>query len=323
MRLIFFMIISFGLSLATLQAQETIPTKMKQEMQEMLTWFDGEFNNYQQVWQEKQDKAEHPHEHIHSIFARVNLPSFGKHVFYVKQYMDADPSKIYRQRLYTFRPNLEEKAIQLDIYSFPVDSLYIDGHRYPEKLAKLKPSDMRNIPGCAVYWIKQQDHYIGYMKDKACFFPSRRTGKNIYITDSLKLTKDEIWINDQARDEEGNYVFGNKANIPHKLKKCRYFNGWIAIKTKGKQTMNVKNLRLHNQGDRKQLSYKGGSLSPYIVELAEVNYQNDKTVIKLSFYKKDENSEEEKLIASTWCDLTSKQIGLNTDAIQAGFKLSK
>jgi hypothetical protein len=105
-----------------------------------------------------------------------------------------------------------------------VDSLFYDVHLKPEKLAGLTPAQMTMTAGCAVYWKMAGDHFVGYMKPKACNFVSKRSGKKIFIIDSLMLNKEEIWIRDEAEDEDGKYVFGNKDKIPHKLKKCKNVN---------------------------------------------------------------------------------------------------
>jgi hypothetical protein len=91
---------------------------LKKDMALMMQWFEGRFDNFAQTQEEKESKAEFPHEHIHSIFARVNLPAIGENVFYVQQYMDGNEAKIYRQRLYVFSANKKEKAIELKIYTF-------------------------------------------------------------------------------------------------------------------------------------------------------------------------------------------------------------
>lgn len=66
------------------------------QLKEMLGWFEGEFDNFQQVYKEREDKVKEEHEHIHSIFKKVDLPAFGSDVFYVIQYFDGDTSKVYR-----------------------------------------------------------------------------------------------------------------------------------------------------------------------------------------------------------------------------------
>jgi len=70
-------------------------------------WFAGEFDNHEQVWQQKvnglEDKA--LHEHIHHIFKRVAALIMGEDVYFVKQYMGGDYDNVFRQRLYQFSKN--------------------------------------------------------------------------------------------------------------------------------------------------------------------------------------------------------------------------
>lgn len=286
------------------------------DMQEMLGWFDGEFDNFQQVYKEKEDKAKEVHEHIHSIFKRVSLPSFGENVFYVIQYFDGDTSKIYRQRIYSFSPDLIEQAIRLDIYSFKADSLYYYANLFPEKLNGLTPQQMTTIDGCGVWWKKTEGKYIGYMKEKACNFISKRSGKKIYITDSLQLTPNEIWIRDEAYDENGGYVYGNKDKIPHKLKKCTFYKGWLLLQKAGfdEQYHQQRNMQWHDQGKRLRLVTDDGKPTKYEVELATVVYGKDLEVLKIALYEVGVS----KAITYSWASPGSKNIGMNLRWFQAG-----
>jgi hypothetical protein len=291
---------------------------LESDMKLMLQWFAGEFDNFQQVWLEKEQKVEQPHEHIHSIFAPIKLPFLGENVFYVKQYMDGNPQKIYRQRLYNFKTNPVEKAIQLDIYSFLVDSLYDDAHLKPEKLKNLSLAQLSTISGCAVYWRKQNDKFMGYMKEKACNFVSKRSGKKIYITDSLQLSQTEIWIRDEAYDEDGKYVFGHRGKIHHKLKKCRMFKGWAVIQKESGKADDyyvMRDIILHDQGQKTQIIDKDGTKTNYWVELAQVVYQGGLPVLKLAIYEEGK----EKALAYTWTNIEAKRIGINMRSHQAGF----
>lgn len=301
--------------------QNTSKSSLEGDLGEMLTWFTGRFDNFMQAYDEKEKKAKFLHEHIHSIFYKVNLPAVGQNVFYVKQYMDGDPKKIYRQRLYSFTPNKAENAIQLDIYSFSVDSLFYDSHLQPEKLAGLTLEKLQATKGCEVFWKKQGDKFIGYMKPRACNVVSKHSGKRIYITDSLELTKDEIWIRDEAEDEDGNYVFGHKEKIPHKLRKCRFFTGWIIAQKEGKENEyhQMRNITIHDQGQRIQLVTETGEKLKYYAELSEVSYSKDLNVIKLAIYEEGKD----RAIAYTWANVEAERIGINLRYVQAGFTLAK
>jgi hypothetical protein len=290
--------------------------RIKKDLAEMTALFEGEFDNFQQVYKEKDDKLPDVHEHIHSIFKKVALPAFGDNVFYVIQYLDGDTAKVYRQRMYVFNEDKTEKAIRLDIYSFDVDSLYYYANVHPEKLNGLTPQKMTNTPGCAVYWKKEGDKFIGWMKEKACNFVSKRSGKTIFITDSLMLNKDEIWIRDEATDSAGNYVFGNKVGIAHKLKRCHFYKGWILLQKAGfdNEFISMKNIIWHDQGKRNRLITEDGKPTKYEVELACVIYGKDLEVLKLAVFEFGAT----KSVFYIWGSPGAKNIGANMKWIQAG-----
>ena len=308
--------------LSSISAQNK--ANLQKDLNLMMNWFEGRFDNYQQTVEEKDQKAEFPHEHIHSIFHRVNLPKIGENVFYVQQYMDGDASKIYRQRLYSFAVNEKEKAIELQIYSFDDDKKYADAHLDESKLANLTFDKLKSIPGCEVYWRLSVDKFEGTMKPNACRVVSSRSGKNLIITDDLFLTEDEIWINDQAKDDKGNYVFGNKANVHHKLKKVRMFEGWTAIVKTGEAQMALEDFpREDYKGQRDLTIHDGGEIvkvsDKYSIQLAKLKYNPQTEVLTLKII----DNETGKTAAYSWANPDAERIGINLRWIQAGLTLKK
>lgn len=218
---------------ATAQAQT--PTKddvLRRDFTEMLQWFEGEYDNMEQVYFDELMEVgpDEQHERIHSIFKRADLPGVGADTFYVQQYSDNDPAKVYRQRIYSFMPDYERRAIALRILSFKDAAAALDAHIDPTKLDGLGPDDLTAMPeGCTVYWRRQANQFIGLMDQGACRIMSQRSGKELIIEDDLVLTEREIWIQDRATDVDGNYVFGNKAGVPHKLHKQSLFTCWMSV----------------------------------------------------------------------------------------------
>lgn len=300
--------------------------KLNEEMRLMMSWFEGRFDNFQQVSEEKESKAQYPHEHIHSIFARVNLPNLGENVFYVKQYMDGDASKVYRQRLYIFAPNKKEKAVELKIYTFPDEKAVVDAHLSPEKLNGLTLGTLKATPGCEVYWRLNEagDKFLGTMKPNACRVESKRLNKTIIISDDLFLTKNEIWINDQARDEAGNYVFGNKSGVHHKLKKVRVFEGWTAVLKSGATEMSGEDAPADAWDGQRGISiHEGGQIvrvnDKFSVQLAQLVHKNGTPVLKLGVIENATG----KTVSYTWTNPEAERIGINLRWLQAGFTLKK
>lgn len=299
---------------------------LEDDLKLFTSWFEGRFDNFAQYYNDKENKAEFPHQNIHSIFKKVDLPQIGKTVFYVQQYSDGDESKIYRQRLYNFTLDKAEKAIKLTIYNFDDEKKYRDSHLDPTKLNGLTMANLTTTTGCEVYWQlnKERDKFSGLMKKDACKVVSKRSGKTIIISDDLFLTKDEIWINDQAKDEQGNYVFGNKSGVHDKLKKVHWFEGWTAVLKTGEMSLGNQDFKaeeydgktkllLHDQGGMVKLNEK------YSVQLAQLQHKSGTWVLTLKIL---ENSTG-KAVAYTWANPEAEKLGINLRWAQAGFSLKK
>jgi len=312
---------SVALMLASpVRAQSSLDADLTQ----FLAWFAGEFDNNQQVFVEREQKmpAAEIHEHIHSIFTKVDLPAFGPHVFYVQQYQDGDPAKLYRQRLYTFTADAAAGAIVLRILSFPDDKAVIDAHKTPSKLAGLTPASMRAMPGCDVHWRREGDAFIGSMKAGACRIPSRASGKTITVMDDLKLTANEIWISDRATDDSGAIVFGHPKGVPHKLTRAVSYTCYTTIKKAGapEETSSAdhyfifRGLQLHDQGQILPL-VTDGAPQKYSLELAELTYASSGTrVLKLAIYEVGKP----RAISYSWTAPGAARIGINLRFLEAG-----
>lgn len=200
--------------------------KLSADIKLMMEWFAGYFDNCEQVSMEKANNIEPEliHEQIHSIFVPVKMPAFGNNILYVKQYMNGDPTQVYRQRIYSFHPHEKENAIELRIYAFFDDEAYLDAHLQPSKLLELTPEKMRFLPGCELYWQRNGNYFFGSTKEGACRVSSQRSGKTLIIEDDCYLEKEELWVRENAVDENGNYVFGHPDGIHHKLKRDRAVN---------------------------------------------------------------------------------------------------
>jgi len=299
-----------------------------------LKWFPGEYDNYEQFWQDGLNKVEQPHEHIHHIFAPAEAPSIGDHIFFVQQYLGGDPANIYRQRLYSLTTDQKENALRLTILSFKDEAAYRDAHLRPASLLTLQPEELVERPGCEVYWRydQEEDYFTGYMQEQACSFVSERSGKKIYITDNLRLSSNEIWIRDEAFDVDGNRIFGNVAGIHHKNRKVRYFKGWAGFKKAGRAAIEdsaddewffARDILLHNEGQIAPILDDAGNPSGYSIQLAMLTCQQDDTsscrgstvsVLKLGLIDDATGA----TLAYSWANPMAERIGINVRWAQAG-----
>lgn len=296
------------------------------EFARFISWFGGEFDNHEQVWQQRIDagKPGAPADaektaHSHSVFAPVSLPALGQHVYYVQQSLDGDLGKVYRQRLYRITADETAQAVRLEIFNVPDPKAVLDAHLKPERLAGLDASKLRLAKGCDVLWRYDgaSQSFEGQVAPNACSYMSPQLGKRIIVNDTLKLTANEIWINDQARDEQGNHVFGSRTNTPVKARKVRYYTGWaFGTAPDGRKLRGERALMMHNEGHAVSLAYEDGSASPYRIELARLTYQNTNApILKLALL---DTRTPGQTVAYTWADTDASRIGLNLGWIQFG-----
>jgi hypothetical protein len=314
-------------SLADEAVREPAPPRAVQEkdFRTFLAWFEGEFDSNEQVAfaDELGIPKEAVPERIHSIFKRVDLPAFGEHVFYVEQYLDGDPAKIYRQRLYSFSLDDAEQAIRLVIH-IPADAKALVGaHRDPSKLAGLTPAAMRSPPGCEVYWRRRGDAFIGSMKPGACRIVSQRSGKTIVVSDDLYLDEDEIWIHDRAVDEQGGYVYGNKAGIPNKLRKVSWFACWLSVRREGVADDDPKawsfdrNIAMHDGGELVWVKTDARAARVGL-KIRRPVWPSGPNQDSLVLYVHDEAADEPARAASYgWADPGAQRLGINLRWMQA------
>lgn len=297
---------------------------LDRDMRTFLDWFPGVYDNVEQVYFEGElgVPEEERHERIHHTFAPVELPAFGENVFYVQQYLDDDPSKIYRQRLYVFTPDYDENAIRLQIHT-PADvAALVDAHLDNSKLEGLTPEQTRHMQGCDVFWRRQANQFIGYMKPKACSFVSQRSGKRIIIDDDLLLTENELWISDRAEDEDGNYVFGNKAGIHHKNIKARRFECWIAAQERDGENWTFKSgLEMWDQGGSIWIETDEDEPQNIGIKMRNVRWPTGTNRNSLVLYAHRDG--EERAVSYVWGEPTAERLAMNLRWMQASCTLSE
>jgi hypothetical protein len=290
-----------------------------------LEWFPGEYDNHEQVWQEKLDNAAHPHERIHHIFAPVGVPALGEHVFYVEQYLEGDPARIYRQRLYQIDA-IGDDEIRLTIWRLREEARFRNAHRTPAALVTLAATDLVATPGCEVRWRWQPEgHFHGQMGDGTCRYRSGQSGGMIRVQDDLRLTASELWIRDEAFDDAGQRVFGHPEGLHHINRKVSYYSGWGGIKARGPTAARddddwhfSREIVMHNEGQRWRVLDSQGKPSGYALELARLTYQNTRTaILKLGLV--DEATGE--TVAYSWANPEASRIGINLRWAQAGLTL--
>jgi len=311
-----------ALSVVMTSAHADEASVLDKDFRIMMEWFPGVYDNQEQVYFEDQQGIDEAlrHERIHHVFEPVELPALGDHVFYVQQHLNDDPAQIYRQRIYSFRPDYEEGAIRLTIHIPNDAAALIDAHLDATKLSDLSPEQTRVLPGCDVFWRRQANHFVGYMEPDACSYVSAESGQRIIFNDDLLLTEDALWISDRAQDEEGNRVFGHPTGVPHKNRKARRFECWMtAMQRDGEWTFR-RGLEIYDQGGMVWLETEEEAAQQVGIKMRNVRwpYGNNRPSLVLYAYRPDED----RAVSYAWADPSAQRIGINLRWMQASCTLA-
>ncbi len=189
---------------------------------EFLSFFVGEFDNYDQVCVERKEGMEPGasggHEHIHCSLSRT-----GDDGIVAKYYFNGNPSVVFRSRLYRVAvcECSDRGLLEMSIYR-PTG----------------KEDEVEALPGCEVFWERYEPgaddedkgaqalgiergatRFVGYMTGGGCNLYSREINTRICVMDDLLLTAQDLWVADRAFDGDGNFVYGNRRGIPYKMKR--------------------------------------------------------------------------------------------------------
>lgn len=209
-----FVLLFLSILLGTSNNSNALPlvqaVNLQQELDTILAWFPGEYDNHQQIYKEAINKlpVEKRHRQTHHIFAEVELDFIPGRTLYAQQSQHYDLDDLYRQRIYAFEIDEKEQAIRLRIYTPKEPSKLKNAHLKPDALAQLSIEDFFLKPGCDVFWKRNGLIFKGYLKKNTCNYYSDRFGKQVYLNETLVLRKGALLLEDSATDSKGKPVFG-------------------------------------------------------------------------------------------------------------------
>ncbi len=211
----------------------------------LLDRFQGDFDNYQQVLQDRQDglypKEGGGHEHIHCtlipVTEQTRLAAF---------YFDGMPQAIFRFRYYHLQPVTEQNcvvAVDTTLYTLhpqleaQLRSLSLEPMLWPDIFRNFTDNRINLLPNCEVRWTWEMDpvqhaYAASYhstdeaagihavmVHGQAIVDSQMAPGTKILIQDQLSLWADEFWIHDRGYDpnDTTKFIYGNQRGIPYRL----------------------------------------------------------------------------------------------------------
>ena len=288
--------------------------------QRMAASLAGEWNNNEQVWQQRIDAAKPTvpgaapvvvAEHVHTVLAPVVLAQLPGAWLYVQRSAGENVKLLRRQALWRL-VGADVGAVRLEPYVFNEPTRWQDLHRQsPSALAQLSASELRPEPHCEAL-VLSSPNAGQWQADAAALNAS---GHRDCVDLPLQLLASGVLVH-------GSPGLAGATGTSLRSRKVRYFEGWVWFRNAGpaalpddKDTSFTAKYALHSEGQKMVLLRKDGSESPWLLELALLTYQNTRRPI-LKFALVDRASG--KSIAYTWANTEASNVGMNLGWFQAG-----
>ncbi|RMH68744.1 MAG: hypothetical protein D6675_15175 [Gemmatimonadetes bacterium] len=206
MRIFILVIGLFYLSGGTLLFAQS--STLDEDFAQLVDWFEGRFDNAAQVEHERAARAATPHDHQQWIFRRVEMPKFGRYVFLAVQRSATDTTHVLQRRVYRFLPNFDVMEIEMNLFDLGQRTLS------DQQLRRLDVGDLPLVPGCEVFWHREQDHFTGESRQGECYgYLSDR--QRVQIDWIMKISATAFEYAEQIKNRQGQLVGGYPRTNPY------------------------------------------------------------------------------------------------------------
>ncbi|GAB5486938.1 MAG: hypothetical protein Pars2KO_05080 [Parasphingorhabdus sp.] len=320
MKPMFNLMVLFALAFVVVSpAQAADRDPMTRDLILLTDWFEGQFDNEEQVWFQnlQGDKLAEKdrHQRIHTTHRRVDLPQFGKDVFYIEEYLDNDPKNIFRQRIVIFTTDGKTRQIRMASPAIKDGKKYHGAYRDPSMLANLKRDDLIFFEGCDVFWKRQASQFEGQITPKSCVYGEGE--KRRYSLHKLWLSADKFWRVDASllMSDDSLHV-GHPADKPHEMRRALPFKCSIHFFADNQFSGQVvENLSLHSQGGTTSAKRESDGRE-FEVLMREKEYPYYDTRPDFIYFSLREKGQT-RSIAFSVNDPNSRQVGLRAESIGA------
>jgi hypothetical protein len=171
-------------------------------------------------------RKEASHERMNSKIVRVELPAFGKYVFFVQDSIENKLDEPNRIKLYTLTADNTAQAVRMRMYDLAKGEdkkKFINAHLNLPVLADLKPETTPWTEGCDVLWRREAGQYKGALDGKSCKWKKDGDSKTRIADYQLQLGQNNLWIRELTFDTSGKQIAGNPDGVFHKLNRARDF----------------------------------------------------------------------------------------------------
>jgi len=178
------------------------------ELQEMLQWLPGHYDNQAQSQSDTSKGVRPPHESLTVDIVQIDSPMIGDHVFYMQESAADDPRRVTSQRVLMFA--VVNKDIVQTSLTLSTPLRWRNGQRNPDLFKSLMPADVHSVKGCSVRWKKTAERFTGANEPKTCHGSAHGAGGLAKIDYRAELGPEDFATAELAFDSEGRLVRGRE-----------------------------------------------------------------------------------------------------------------
>lgn len=281
-------------------------------------WFSGQFDNEEQIWFERDPRSSTPgtqrHERIHVTHTRLDLPSFGDHVFYVEEYKDNNPDELIRQRFVIFSADPEADSIRMQQGFFKDAAGFRGAANNPDRFSGLLPDQVFFMSECDVFWNRVGGQFHGEMNPKACVFGEGE--KRRYSVHNLILSSDQYWrVDSTFLVSDDSLHVGHPVNEPYRLRRAKSFVCDVAFRDDEGNAEEVKGVRLHSQGGVAEVT-RNSDGNVYTLLMRDKEYPYYETRPDFIYFSVREKGQSRSIVYSV-NDTQSRRLGVSVGWLNA------
>jgi len=187
---------------------------LERELDTLLTWTSGEFDNRLQVERGENfllDASIDPRKSpdlLFPVFARVEAPALGRHVIYLQWPMGSPQGALQRQRIWSFSIDPARNAVMMDFYTLREPARWRDAHLQPA--TALRSISLEDVipypPVCRLPFRRHADVFVGEIPPQ-CRIVSQQSRTDMTIRAKIVVGRDQLWYAESGVRADGSVVF--------------------------------------------------------------------------------------------------------------------
>jgi hypothetical protein len=187
----------------------------KEELEELVQWLPGQYDNTAQAQADERSGVQPPHEPLALAIVPIYAPTIGRNVFYLQEMAADDPRRVMSQRVLSFEASAD--GIRQSAWSLSQPVRWRDGHLNPDLFKSLLPDDLGAMQGCGLSWKKAAGRFVGSNDPKHCRTTSRATG--VQIEARAELGPEDLSTGERSFDSRGSHVQGSRDEPLYRFRK--------------------------------------------------------------------------------------------------------